>query len=104
MLGAGVIKVSESPWATPIVVVLKKNAVSIRLCIEYHAVNELAKLVVYPMPLVKALLENIDAMLWFCSLDIVSGFWVVSMTDRVKAISAFITPFGLYPWTRMPFG
>eukprot|EP00644_Phytophthora_capsici_P018649 jgi/Phyca11/132008/e_gw1.126.3.1 len=33
-----------------------------------------------------------------------SGFWVVSMTERARLISAFITPFGLFEWTRMPFG
>ncbi|KAE9184431.1 hypothetical protein PF004_g23665 [Phytophthora fragariae] len=26
------------------------------------------------------------------------------MTDRARAISAFITPFGLFEWNRMPFG
>ncbi|GMF45030.1 unnamed protein product [Phytophthora fragariaefolia] len=33
-----------------------------------------------------------------------SGFWVVSITDRARAISAFITPFGLVEWNRIPFG
>ncbi|GMF33980.1 unnamed protein product [Phytophthora fragariaefolia] len=33
-----------------------------------------------------------------------SGFWVVPMTDRARLISAFITPFGLFEWLRMPFG
>ncbi|POM70381.1 Reverse transcriptase, partial [Phytophthora palmivora] len=33
-----------------------------------------------------------------------SGFWVVSMTERARKISAFITPFGLFEWTCMPFG
>ncbi|KAE8967576.1 hypothetical protein PR002_g28017 [Phytophthora rubi] len=33
-----------------------------------------------------------------------SRFWVVSMTDRARATSAFITPFGLFEWNRMPFG
>ncbi|POM75367.1 Reverse transcriptase [Phytophthora palmivora] len=33
-----------------------------------------------------------------------SGFWVVPMTDRARSISAFITPFGLFEWNRMPFG
>ncbi|KAG2827312.1 hypothetical protein PC110_g6490 [Phytophthora cactorum] len=33
-----------------------------------------------------------------------SGFWVVTMTDRTRAISAFITPFGLFEWNRLPFG
>ncbi|POM58113.1 Reverse transcriptase [Phytophthora palmivora] len=33
-----------------------------------------------------------------------SGFWVVPMTDRARSISAFITPFGLFEWNRMPYG
>ncbi|POM61233.1 reverse transcriptase [Phytophthora palmivora] len=37
-------------------------------------------------------------------LWVASGFWVVPMTDRVRAISAFITPFGLFERNRMPFG
>ncbi|KAE8984399.1 hypothetical protein PR003_g23766 [Phytophthora rubi] len=56
------------------------------------------------MPLVDELLENLEFILWFCSLDMASGFWVVPMTDRARLISAFITPFGLFEWLRMPFG
>ncbi|POM65029.1 LOW QUALITY PROTEIN: Reverse transcriptase [Phytophthora palmivora] len=59
---------------------------------------------VYPMPLINDLLEDLDKVLWYCSLDMASGFWVVSMTERARKISAFITPFGLFEWTRMPFG
>ncbi|KAE9082173.1 hypothetical protein PF006_g26971 [Phytophthora fragariae] len=59
---------------------------------------------IYPTPLINDLLEDLDKVLWYCSLDMASGFWVVSMTDRARAISAFITPFGLFEWNRMPFG
>ncbi|KAE8997397.1 hypothetical protein PR003_g18937 [Phytophthora rubi] len=56
------------------------------------------------MPLINDLLDDLDKVLWYCSLDMTSGFWVVSMTDRARIISAFITPFGLFEWNRMPFG
>ncbi|CAI5719702.1 unnamed protein product [Peronospora destructor] len=59
---------------------------------------------VYPMPLISELLEDLDKALWYCSLDMASGFWVVNMTERARLISAFITPFGLFEWLRMPFG
>ncbi|KAE9266919.1 hypothetical protein PF008_g31490 [Phytophthora fragariae] len=59
---------------------------------------------IYPMPLINDLLEDLDKVLWYCSLDMANGFWVVTMTDRARAISAFITPFGLFEWNRMPFG
>ena len=56
------------------------------------------------MPLINDLLQDLDKALWYCSLDMASGFWVVEMTDRARMISAFITPSGLYEWLRMPFG
>ncbi|OWY91148.1 reverse transcriptase [Phytophthora megakarya] len=95
---------SISPWAAPIVVTIKVNGVDIRLCIDYQVVNSLTRLMVYPMPLINDLLEDLDKALWYCSLDMASGFWVVSMTPRARLVSAFITPFGLFEWTRMPFG
>ncbi|GMF20258.1 unnamed protein product [Phytophthora fragariaefolia] len=55
------------------------------------------------MPMINDLLEDLDKVLWYCSLDMASGFWVVSMAERARTISAFVTPFGLFEWTRMPF-
>ncbi|GMF47169.1 unnamed protein product [Phytophthora fragariaefolia] len=104
LLSAKIIQHSTSPWASPIVVIIKKNGIDIRLCIDYRLVNSLTRLMVYPMPLINDLLDDLDKVLWYCSLDMASGFWVVSMTDRARAISAFITPFGLFEWNCMPFG
>ncbi|GMF14632.1 unnamed protein product [Phytophthora fragariaefolia] len=42
--------------------------------------------------------------MWFMSLDMASGFWAVTMTERAKLISAFVCPFGHFQWARMPFG
>ncbi|GMF67136.1 unnamed protein product [Phytophthora fragariaefolia] len=104
LLGASIVSTSTSPWASPIVVVIKKNGVDIRLCIDYRLVNSLTRLVVHPIPLIGDLLEDLDKILWYCSLDMTSGFWVVQITERARKTSAFITRFGLFEWTRMPFG
>ncbi|KAG3199393.1 hypothetical protein PC128_g5298 [Phytophthora cactorum] len=104
LLNAKIIRFSTSPWASPIVIIIKKNGGDIRLCIDYRLVDSLTRLMVYPMPLINELLEDLDKMLWYCSLDMASDFWVVTMRDRARAISAFITPFGLFKWNRMPFG
>jgi len=98
------ISLSTSPWASPIVIIIKKNGVDIRLCIDYRLVNGLTRLMVYPMPLINEHLEDLDKVLWYSSFDMASGFWVVTMTERARRISAFITPFGLFEWLRMPFG
>ena len=62
------------------------------------------KLMVYPMPLISELIQDVDKAMWYCSLDMSSGFWVVEMMERARSISAFITPSGLFEWLRMPLG
>uniref|UniRef100_H3H7B3 Reverse transcriptase n=1 Tax=Phytophthora ramorum TaxID=164328 RepID=H3H7B3_PHYRM len=58
LLSAKMITPSTSPWASPIVIIIKKNGVDIRLCIDYRMVNSLTRLMVYPMPLISDLLED----------------------------------------------
>ncbi|OWZ15371.1 reverse transcriptase, partial [Phytophthora megakarya] len=60
LLAAEIIRPSTSPWASPIVIVRKSNGVDIRLCIDYKLVNSLTRLMVYPMPLISDLLEDLD--------------------------------------------
>ncbi|POM62539.1 LOW QUALITY PROTEIN: reverse transcriptase [Phytophthora palmivora] len=95
---------SRSLWVSPIVVIVKKDGINIILCIDHRLVNSLTQQMVYPMTLINDLLEDLDKILWYCSIDMVSGFWVVTMTDRARAILAFITPFGLFEWNRILFG
>ncbi|KAE9039826.1 hypothetical protein PR003_g7962 [Phytophthora rubi] len=98
------IEYSDSDWASPIVIVMKKNGVDIRLCIDYRLVNQLIKLMHYPIPLIDDLLIGFESTMWFLSLDMASGFWAVPMTLRAKHISAFICPLGHFQWTRTSFG
>ena len=55
-LAAKIVQPSTSPWVSPIVVIIKKNGVDISLCIDYRRVNQLTRLMVYPMPLISDLL------------------------------------------------
>ena len=103
-LSTKIIRPSTSPWASPIVILINNNGEDIRLCIDYRRFNQLTRLIVCPMPLISYLLQEVEKDLWYCSLDMASGIWVVEMTERERLISAFITPSGLLEWLRMPFG
>ena len=66
--------------------------------------NDLTELMVYPMPLINVLCEDLYKPLWYCSLDMAGGYRVVRMTERARLISAFIIPLGLFEWMRILFG
>ncbi|OWZ06626.1 LOW QUALITY PROTEIN: reverse transcriptase [Phytophthora megakarya] len=104
LLSAKMINYSRSPGASLIVVIIKKNGVDIRFWIDYRLVNSLTQLIIYPRLLINDLLEDLESTLRYCSMVMASGFWVVKITDRAHLISAFITPFVLFEWNRMPFG
>ncbi|KAE8965393.1 hypothetical protein PR001_g28749 [Phytophthora rubi] len=94
LLETKLVEHSESPWASPIVIVLKKNGIDIRMCIDYRIVNGFIRLSNYPLPLIDDLLVGFESAMWFMSLDMASGFWAIRMTKRAKLISAFVCPFG----------
>ncbi|OWY90383.1 hypothetical protein PHMEG_00041504 [Phytophthora megakarya] len=94
LLKAGLIAFSDSPWASPIVIVLKKDSHDIRLCIDYKMVNAFTAIMEYAMPLVDDLLTELENYLWFHSLDGAGGFWAIMMTMRARKISAFVCALG----------
>ena len=56
----------------------KKNGKYIRIGIGYRRVNQLARLMVYPMPLFSKLLQYVDKAMWYCSLEwlVDLGMWI----------------------------
>lgn len=49
MLGAEIIKPSESPWSSPVVLVAKHDGTQ-RFCVDYRAFNSVTKRELYPLP------------------------------------------------------
>lgn len=50
------------------------------------------------------MLDSLGGATWFTSLDLASEYWQVEMNPRNKKKTAFITQFGMYQFTVMPFG
>ena len=94
MLESGIIRESVSPWASPMVIVSKKDG-SLRLCVDYDA---------YPMPRVEEVFDSIGSASYITTLDLAKGYWQIPMAADSCEVTAFITPFGLFEFLVMPFG
>ena len=103
MLEQGVISPSDSPWASPVVLVQKKDG-SKRFCVDYRKLNEATVKDAYPLPRIDESLEALGGAQWFSTLDLASGYWQVGLTERAKKKSAFVVRGGLYEFNVMPFG
>jgi hypothetical protein len=103
MLEAKVISPSDSPWASPIVLVKKKDG-TIRFCVDYREVNLITRKDKYPLPLIEDYLDKFHGMKYFCTLDLASGYWQLKMCGMDKCKTAFTSHKGLYQFNVMPFG
>ena len=97
------IEPSNSPWASPVCLV-KKNDDTYRFCVDYRRVNTVFRKDAYPLTNIQDALDNLQGARYFATIDLLSGYWQLGMTERAKERSAFCTRRGLFQFTRMPFG
>ncbi len=103
LLDSQVIRESCSPYASPIVLVKKKDG-ALRLCVDYRQLNRKTRKDAFPLPRIEESLDALSGARWFSTLDLASGYNQVPVEERDKCKTAFCTPFGLFEFNRMPFG
>ena len=103
LLDTGMIEPSDSPWASNVVLVKKKDGTK-RFCIDYRRLNKVTIKDAYPIPRIDDSLDALGGSKWFSTLDLASGYWQVELDEDAKKKSAFVVRGGLYCWNVMPFG
>ena len=104
MLTSGVICPSNSPWASPVVMVKKKDS-SHHFCVDFRQLNVATIKDAHPLPRIDDLLDALHGARWFSTLDLKSGYWQVPIMERDKEKIAFRTSGGqIFEFNQVPFG
>jgi transposase InsO family protein len=102
-LAAGIIRPSSSPWSLPVLFVKKKDG-SLRLCVDYRALNRLTKADATGLPRIEDNLDRLQGARTFAVIDMKSGYQQVPMSADSVELTAFGTRYGQFEYLSMPFG
>ena len=103
MLKTRVIQPSMSEWASPTVLIRKRDW-SVCWCVDYRALNKATVKDVYPLPIIEECLDTLYGNCWFSKLDANSAYWQIPLAEEDRSKTAFTTKHGLYEFVRLAFG
>jgi hypothetical protein len=102
-MDAGLIKKSTSSAGSPVIFV-KKSDGSLRLCVDYRALNSVLKTDRTALPIIKDMLQRTKGSCYFSKIDLKSAFYLVRIAEGKEYLTAFRTKYGHYEYNVMPFG
>ena len=104
MLQEGIIRRSNSAWASPLVLVPKKVEGDWRPCGDYRKLNTITQKDQYPLPNADHILAQCTSNKYFSTMDAQRAFYQIPLTEESIPKTAVRTPFGLFEFVRMPYG
>ncbi|UYV80704.1 hypothetical protein LAZ67_19001449, partial [Cordylochernes scorpioides] len=102
-LKQGIIQKSNSEYASPIVLVKKKNGKT-RICVDYRKLNKETVKDRYPLPLIEDQIDKLQAARLFSTIDLKNGFFHIPVAEDSRKLTSFVVPNGQYEFLKTPFG
>ena len=99
----GVIEESQSPWASPVLLVPKKDGTQ-RFCTDFRRLNAVTKSDVFPLPRIDDIMDKLGRCQFFTSIDLKHAFWQIPMKPEDREKTAFICGYKLWQYRQMAFG
>ena len=85
--------------------VAKKKDGSARMCLDVRRLNDITKKDAYPLPRIDHALESLSGAKFFCTLDLLSGYWQLPLATADREKTAFSVPRRVhFQFKVMPFG
>ena len=103
LVKAGFIRPSKSPFGAPILFVKKKDG-TMRMCVDYRALNNITIKNSYPLPRVDELFDRLQGARYFSKIDLRSGYHQIRIAEGDVAKTAFRTRYGHFEFMVLPFG
>ena len=103
LLKKGFAQPSNSPFGAPILFVPKPDG-SLRLVVDYRALNKLTIKDKYPLQRIDDLLDRLTGARVFSALDLTQGYYQLRIAPEDVPKTAFTTHVGLYEYKVLPMG
>ena len=102
---AGIIRPSRASHYSHAFLTPKRND-KWRFVVDYKNLNSVSKKEAWPIPNIKQMLERIGEKRpkYFIVLDLTSGYFQTEIKEECRVHTAFLSPWGLYEWCRLPMG
>ena len=104
LLDSGRIRRSNSPWATPLHLVPKREPGQYRPCGDFRRLNSITTADRYPLPSLRNLTMSLHNKTVFSKVDLQRAYLQIPVHPNDIAKTAVTTPFGLFEYLFTPYG